>query len=145
MAKTFIKQIVIQSVMRLYTPQEYPTEAAILIACIAFVGILGGFLIHHFFMLFALIFWMQYTAVLSYRQFAKKSKHEIDSFTGLLLNPQIRFFLFEMLAVMGIMAIIKYQNLNIGGVVLGFWFAFALNFYFHYKKKHVKRKKRSKK
>ena len=56
-----------------YTPSKNPKEAFILVTLIVAAGIAGGYLISEYFMAIALIFWMQYTAVLSYLQFKRCS------------------------------------------------------------------------
>jgi hypothetical protein len=116
----------------IYTPEKYPKQAFMLIAAISLVGIIVGTLVYRFFMIFALIFWMQYTAILSYLQFKSKSKHKWHSFTEMLLHPQLRFFLFEFLAAVGLFAILKNDRVYIGAAALVAWFLFSLNFYIYY-------------
>jgi hypothetical protein len=117
----------------IYTPRKNPKQAAILITVVVFAGIIGGIYLHKLFMVAALIFWMQYTAVLSYLQFKRKSKHKWNSFTEIILHPQIRFFLFEFLAFVGLWAVLIYDWLQIGGIALLGWLGFSINFYFYYK------------
>jgi hypothetical protein len=116
----------------IYTPKKNPKEATILIALIAGIGIFGGYFVHKYFLVFALLFWMQYTIVLSYLQFKHGSKHTWNNFTEYLLHPQLRFFLFETLAVMGLVSVLLYDWLQIGAVVLLVWMGFAVNFYIYY-------------
>jgi len=116
----------------IYTPSKNPTEAFLLISVIAMIGILGGIFVDRFFMYFALIFWMQYTAVLTYMQFKRKTKHKKDGITSLLLKPQVRFFTFEFLATIGVLSVLFHDWWYIGGLVLLSWELFALNFYRHY-------------
>lgn len=119
----------------IYTPQKNPKEAIILITIVVLTGILGGYLISPFLMVVALLFWMQYTAILSYLQFKKKRKLNTKSITSMLLSPQIRFFLFEFLAVIGIGSIFKYHTIVIGAAALTAWWLFAYNFYHYYQNK----------
>ncbi len=119
----------------IYTPQKNPKEAIILITIVVLTGIVGGYLISPFLMVVALLFWMQYTAILSYLQFKKKRKLNTKSLTGILLSPQIRFFLFEFLAVIGTGSIFKYRTLSIGAAALIAWWLFAYNFYYYYQRK----------
>ena len=117
----------------IYTPQKHPRQAFILISVISAVGIIGGLFIHELFLLAALIFWMQYTAILSYLQFQHKHKHKWNTLTEMLLHPQLRFFLFEFLAAVGLFAILKNDRIYIGAAALLAWFLFSLNFYIYYK------------
>jgi hypothetical protein len=118
----------------IYTPTKYPKKAFILISFIVFIGILGGYFISEYFLAIALVFWMQYTAVLSYLQFKKKSKHSNKTFTEILLNPFIRFFIFELIAFWGIVMLIWWNNLQVGSAALLAWWLFSLNFYLYYRK-----------
>jgi len=118
--------------MVIYTPSRHPREAFLLITLIVFFGIVGTYFLGAFFMLFALIFWMHYTALLSYMQFKHPLKRR--TITDHLLNPQIRFFIFEFLAWIGFWNAIQ-GGYNIGYLVLVAWWLFALNFYIHYRKK----------
>ena len=117
----------------IYTPSKNPKQALILIALISIIGILGGIFIHRFFFVVALLFWMQYTAVISYVQFKKKKKSKAKGITGLLLNPQVRFFTFEFLAAVGLFAILKYGWWQLSTTVLLAWLLFSINFYKHYR------------
>jgi len=117
-----------------YTPSKHPKQAIILISIIALVGIIGGFYIGHLILAIALIFWMQYTAILSYLQFRRKSKHKMNNFTEYLLHPQVRFFVFEFLAFIGLGSLLKYNSVIVGGMSLLAWWLFSLNFFFYYDK-----------
>jgi hypothetical protein len=117
----------------IYTPSRNPKEAFTIISIMAAVGILGGIYISEYLMAIALVFWLQYTAVLSYLQFKRRKKHKYRGFTQYLLNPQIRFFIFEFLAVIGIGTLIIYNDPSIGTVALLAWWLFSLNFFFYYK------------
>ena len=116
----------------MYAPQKEPRLAINLVIVIVLVGIFGGIYIHELFMIIALIFWMQYTAILSYLQFRRKSKHKWNTFTEVLLHPQIRFFIFEFLAVLGLGFVLKYNLIYIGVAVLIAWLLFSINFYMYY-------------
>jgi len=116
-----------------YTPSKHPKQAFILITIMAAAGILGGYFISEYFMAIALVFWIQYTAVLSYSQFKRRTKHKYRNFTEYLLHPQVRFFAFEFLAVVGIGALLKYNTQSIGAVSLAAWWLFSLNFFLYYK------------
>lgn len=122
----------------IYTPQKNPKEAMILVTFIALTGAFGGYFINKFLMVVALLFWMQYTAILSYNQFKKNRKYPMTTVTSALLNPQLRFFLFEFLAVIGLWSIFKYRTLSVGFSALIAWWLFALNFYYYYKGKRKK-------
>jgi protein-S-isoprenylcysteine O-methyltransferase Ste14 len=117
----------------IYTPSKYPKKAFTLITVMVAVGIFGGYLISQYFMAVALLFWIQYTAVLSYLQFKRKSKCKRRNLTEYLLYPQIRFFIFEFLAVLGIGSLLKYNNYSIGAAALAAWWLFSLNFFVYYK------------
>jgi hypothetical protein len=116
----------------IYTPSKNPKEALIIVCVIAGMGILGGILVNRFFMFFALVFWMQYTAVLTYIQFKAKSGHKKGGLTALLLKPQLRFFLFEFIATIGLLSVLMHDWWEIGTAVLVVWVLFAINFYRHY-------------
>ena len=118
-----------------YTPNKNPDEAFMLISFIVLIGVIGGYFINPWVMAGALIFWIQYTAILSYLQFKRKSKHGSDTITDTLLIPQVRFFLFEVIAFIGLYYLIIYDSLMWGAFTLLVWWVFALNFYWHYKKK----------
>jgi hypothetical protein len=118
--------------LMIYTPQKDPDQAMMLIAVVAFVGILGGLFVHEFIMLVALIFWLQYTAILSYLQFRHHHRHRWRGFTEALLHPQVRFFVFSFLAATGIFAILVRDNTYVGAVVLFAWLLFSVNFYRYY-------------
>ncbi len=115
-----------------YTPSKHPKQAFIVITLIAAAGILGSYFISKYFMTIALIYWMQYTAVLSYLQFRHKSKHKFRSFTERLLHPQVRFFVFEFMAFIGIGTLLMYDTNLMGTLALGGWWLFSLNFYRYY-------------
>ena len=91
-------------------------------------------MIGEYLMAIALIFWMQYTAILSYLQFKHKAKHKFRTVTEDLLHPQVRFFAFEFMAFIGLGSMLKYDSMIIGALALGAWWLFSLNFYFYYKK-----------
>lgn len=116
-----------------YTPSKHPKKAFILVTIIVAAGIIGGYLISEYFMAIALIFWMQYTGVLSYLQFKHCAKHKYRTFTECMLHPQVRFFIFEFLAFIGIGALLKYKTELVGALALGVWWLFSLNFYKYYK------------
>ena len=123
-----------------YTPSRHPKQAVILITFIAAIGIAGGFLkgfmgymIGEYIMAIALVFWMQYTAILSYLQFKRRSKHKFRTFTEYLLHPQVRFFVFEFMAFIGLGSLLKYDRMSIGALALLVWWLFSLNFFFYYK------------
>jgi len=118
-----------------YTPTKNPLQSLILITIIVAAGVFGGRFISQYFMAFALVFWIQYTAVLSYLQFKHGKKHSHKSFTEWLLYPQVRFFVFEFLALIGLGALILKYNLLIGDAALIAWWLFSLNFYIYYTKK----------
>ncbi|MFC1698312.1 hypothetical protein ACFL1H_08305 [Nanoarchaeota archaeon] len=118
----------------IYTPSDHPTEAFVLISIIVVVGIVGTLTWSNFFLLFALIFWIHYTAILSYLQFAKKKgeKKKKKGFTEFLLNPQVRFFIFVFIGVLGIGSMYILNTNWIGIGALGIWWLFALNFFVYY-------------
>ncbi len=118
----------------IYTPQEYPMQALILIISMTLVGIIGGIFVHPWFTIFSLLFWMQYTGVLAYMQYKRRSKHSGKGITTILLNPGLRFALFEILAVIGI-AFVFLGKMYWAAVVLLGWMLFAMNFYFYYRRK----------
>ena len=123
----------------IYTPQKNPKETMVMISTIAGAGIVGGLLVDKFLMIVALLFWIQYTAILSYLQFKHGSRHSWKSLTDALLHPQIRFFLFEFLGVIGVWTILKYGTLVFGTAALLAWFLFAFNFYLYYSHRSKKR------
>jgi len=118
----------------IYTPEKHPKKSFALVTIMVVVGILGGYLISDYFMMIALVFWVQYTAVLSYTQFKRKPKYGFNTFTETLLHPQIRFFVFELIAVLAILSLIFYQTTHIGAAALTAWWLFALNFYAYYER-----------
>ena len=109
-----------------------------MISTIAGAGIIGGLYAHKILMVIALLFWIQYTAILSYLQFKHHSKHKWTSFTDMLLHPQVRFFLFEFLGILGVWTIIRYDTLVFGTAALLAWLLFAFNFYLYYQKRRVR-------
>ncbi|MBD3249576.1 hypothetical protein GF336_06035 [Candidatus Woesearchaeota archaeon] len=113
-------------------PSRHPKKTLKLITKIVLVGTLGGYFIHSLFTALSLLSWMIFTFVLSYRQFKRKSKHTYSSFTEVLLHPQIRFFLFEAIASIGLYALFFLDSLLIPSIVLLSWWLFSLNFYRHY-------------
>ena len=117
----------------IYTPSRNHEAAFMLITIMVVIGIFGGIYIHEYIMGIVLVFWLQYTAVLSYLQFKRKKKNKHRHITDYLLNPQIRFFIFEFLAVLGIGTLILYDDPSIGTVVLLAWWLFSLNFFVYYK------------
>ncbi|PIN87022.1 hypothetical protein COV19_01740 [Candidatus Woesearchaeota archaeon CG10_big_fil_rev_8_21_14_0_10_44_13] len=120
-------------VFRIYAPSKNPKESFITISVIVFAGILGSMFISVYFAIVALLFWVQYTAILSYVQFSKRRRYEITSFTTFILNPHFRFFIFFFIAVLGI-ASIFYMAPWIAYAALAAWWLFSLNFYRHYAK-----------
>ncbi|MEK6961351.1 MAG: hypothetical protein AABX47_09350 [Nanoarchaeota archaeon] len=122
----------------IYTPQKQPKQAMILVTVIALLGAFGGYFRHKFLMVVALLFWMQYTAILSYIQFKKNRRYPMTTFTSALLNPQLRFFLFEFLAIIGLWSIFKYNTMSAGFSALIAWWLFALNFFVYYSRKRKK-------
>ncbi len=119
-----------------YSPKEYPTKSFISITLIVLIGILGSVYVHPLFLIAALLYWMQYTSVLSFSQFKNKSTHKINSLTGLFLQSIVRFVVFEMLAVIGILFYLLADNVTFGIFALLVWWLFAVNFYFYYTKKY---------
>ena len=128
----------------IYEPSKNPKEAFVLVTLVVFAGIVGGYLLSRYIMAIALVFWIQYTLVLSYLQFSRKEKHRYNSFTEILLHPQIRFFIFEIIALWGIAALIIYKTAHIGAAALAVWWLFSLNFYFYYKGKKYGKNENSK-
>lgn len=117
----------------IYTPSRHPKQAFIVITIMCAAGIWGGYFISDYLLAIALVFWMQYTAVLSYLQFSHKSKHRFRSFTEYLLHPQVRFFVFEFMAAIGIGSLLKYNTKSIGALALAAWWLFSLNFFLYYR------------
>ena len=115
-----------------YHPTKYPKEAFIVITIISAAGIIGGYFISSYLMAIALIYWMQYTAVLSYLQFKHKSEHKFNNITEALLHPQVRFFVFEFMAFIGLGVLLKYDSNSVGALALGAWWLFSLNFFRYY-------------
>lgn len=124
-----------------YTPSKHPKQAIILITLMAAIGAVGGYLINEYLMAIALIFWMQYTAILSYLQFKNKSKHKFRNLTEDMLHPQVRFFVFEFLAFIGLGSLLKYDSMIVGSLSLGAWWLFSLNFFYYYKNKKFRKDK----
>ena len=122
----------------IYTPSKHPKEAIILITIMVLLGVLGGIFIHRLFVYVALVFWIQYTAVLVKLQIQKKKKKkkkskEISSLTAALLNPYVRFIAFLLLATEGLVSAII-GRMWMAYLVLILWWLFAINFYHYYKK-----------
>ncbi len=115
----------------IYTPSKNPKEVFVLITIVVLAGILGSTFLSNFFVVAALLFWIQFTAVLSYLQFSKKRKYKIKSITTFLLNPQLRFFIFIFIAVVGLFSIF-YISPVIAYICLVAWWLFSFNFYRHY-------------
>ncbi|MBN2367872.1 hypothetical protein JXC34_02560, partial [Candidatus Woesearchaeota archaeon] len=128
--KTRDKKLVLEE--SIYTPARAPGKAFCLISFIVAVGIIGTALYSKFFMVFATIFWMQYTVILSYVQFLKGSKYEEKAFIDKLLNPQVRFFTFIFLATLGLLGSLAGMRW-IGYLALVSWWLFSLNFYLYFK------------
>jgi len=116
----------------IYSPSKNPKEAFILISAVVFAGIAGSILLSVYFAVIALLFWIQYTAVLSYLQFRRKHKHKIKNITTFLLNPQVRFFVFLFIAVIGLLSMFLITPV-IAYVSLFAWWLFSLNFYRYYR------------
>ncbi|MBW2964743.1 hypothetical protein KY363_04750 [Candidatus Woesearchaeota archaeon] len=116
----------------IFTPYEHPSQTLALIVIIVLAGIIGGLLVHKVFMVIALIFWMLYTLVLALLQVIRKSFHDFASVTSALLNPFVRFVLFETVSIVGIIAVLRYNNMFIGTLALVAWLMFAVNFYIFY-------------
>ncbi len=116
----------------IYTPSRTPKRAFLLISAIVFAGIMGSLIFSVYFAVIALLFWIQYTFVLSYLQFKKKHKYAITNLTTFLLNPQLRFFIFVFIAVIGLFSIFLITP-DIAYVCLFAWWLFSLNFYRYYR------------
>ncbi|HII71289.1 TPA: hypothetical protein HA265_00875 [Candidatus Woesearchaeota archaeon] len=116
----------------IYTPSRAPGSAFLLVTFIVLVGITGTIFLSRFFMIFANIFWIQYTAVLSYLQFRHGTKYPNKNILDYLLNPQVRFFAFGFLGMMGLMGALTYR-LWVGHIVLVAWWLFSLNFYLYFR------------
>lgn len=117
----------------IYTPQNNPKKAMVLISVIVVAGILGSIFFSKYFAIVALLYWIQFTAVLSYKQFAKKRKYKVTSITTFLLNPQFRFFIFVFVATIGILSIFMLTAV-IAYISLMVWWLFSFNFYLYYKR-----------
>ena len=118
----------------IYTPAKNPKEAFLLISLVVLFGVLGAVFVHYLFIIIALLFWLQYTAILSYLQFAKKKRFKAKGFTDYLLNPQIRFFVFVFVATLGIGSVfLGPQTIYIGIASLIIWWLFSLNFFVYYR------------
>jgi hypothetical protein len=120
-----------------YQPQKNPNKAMIMVSIITLVGFFAGYAVSPYFTIGALFFIIQFTAVRSYMQFKSGHKHSYNSVAEILLHPQVRFFLFEFIAIIGIWAWFVYQTLIIGVISLFAWWLFSLNFYLYYKKKEA--------
>jgi hypothetical protein len=120
-----------------YTPSNHPKQSFILVTSMVVVGILGGYYVNKYFMAVALIFWIQYTGIISYLQFKHGRKHSYKTFTDALLHPQLRFFIFEFIAFLGLGALLVFDSLSIGTAALVAWWLFSVNFYLYYKGKGV--------
>lgn len=118
----------------IYTPNKNPKQAFVVITIIVAAGILGGYFISEYFIAAALVFWIQYTAILSYLQFKRGVKYGYNNLTEWLLHPQVRFFTFEFLAIIGLASLILRYDKFIGGAALLIWWLFALNFYVYYRR-----------
>lgn len=115
----------------IYRPQKEPKKVILIISFIVLLGIFGG-IISDYFVVVALLFWIHYTLVLAYLQFKRGSKHKYKNLTDLFLNPRIRFFIFESLAIIGIIGILLYGSREAGVLSLVLWWLFAYNFYVRY-------------
>ncbi|MFH2027974.1 MAG: hypothetical protein ABIJ08_02460 [Nanoarchaeota archaeon] len=114
-----------------YLPEKHPKEYMILISIVIFLSIVGRMFVHEVFIFFGLCFWILYTAVLSYHQFKTKKKYKFDNFTHIILHPQLRFFIFVLLASYGLFhALIG--SVYITYTILIAWWLFSLNFYIYY-------------
>lgn len=122
----------------IYTPSNHPRQSFILITCMVIVGLIGGYNVNKYFMAVALIFWIQYTGVSSYLQFKSGHKHSYRTLTDALLHPQLRFFLFEFIAFLGLGSLLVFDTLRIGAAALVAWWLFSVNFYLYYKGKGFK-------
>jgi hypothetical protein len=130
----------------IYTPKKNSKSVMDLITVIVFLGIAGGIIfslinsenkIYQIFPLLALLFWAQFTIVLSYRQFKKKKELGYETFTEMMLHFPIRLFLFLVLAILGIFQIFI-GNILISYGILFVWWLFALMFYSYYNKRKEK-------
>ncbi|MBU0615808.1 MAG: hypothetical protein KJ601_06980 [Nanoarchaeota archaeon] len=133
-----------------YTPQKHPKAAFVTISIIVFFGVIGSWItrlvtnltgldggLYKLFPLVAFFYWIQYTIILAYLQFMHKSKHGSRSFTDIMLNPILRFFIFLLLSFWGIYHVFLGQIL-ISYIILIGWWGFSLNFYLYYKNKNWK-------
>ncbi|MFC1723074.1 hypothetical protein ACFL0V_02965 [Nanoarchaeota archaeon] len=122
----------------IYVPSKHPFKAFVVVSFIVAVGIVGTLAVGKFFLIFANIFWIMYTAVISYVQFKFHRKYPRKRAIEKFLDPQLRFFVFVFLAAMGVFAALL-DKFWIGFVVLAVWWLFSLNFLLYFKE--FKRKK----
>ena len=110
----------------------------ILVTVIALLGAFGGYFRHKFLMVVALLFWMQYTAILSYIQFKKNRRYPMSHVHICSIESSVEVFLFEFLAIIGLWSIFKYNTMSAGFSALIAWWLFALNFFVYYSRKRKK-------
>ncbi len=122
----------------IYSPQKNPGLVLNMITIIVFLGLIGSSIGYGGFMIFAFLFWMHYTLVLVILQFHHKSKHEMDSLTGALLNPSVRAVFFLSLAAVGLIGYLKFGHNIVSAAVLFVWWLLAINFYLYYKRIRVR-------
>ena len=125
----------------MFHPSLHPEKTLIVITAIVYIGIVAGYLVDEYFMIFAHVLWMLFTAFLSFKQFSLAKRRKHSNFVELLLfKPEIRFFLFEIIASIGLTSIILFKAKLIGTIVLTLWWGFAIHFYSHYIKEEVNKK-----
>ncbi|MBU0535578.1 MAG: hypothetical protein KKE20_01330 [Nanoarchaeota archaeon] len=118
-------------IKRVYAPSSNQRLALGMISLVVVIGIFGQLLLSDWFLIGAIIFWMQYTAMLSFLQFSRHKYRSHDSLTEILLIPHIRFFVFIFIATIGLVGTVKGQY-YLGYITLSAWWLFSVNFYRHY-------------
>ena len=118
-------------IRRVYTPPMNERLVFGIISLIVVFGIFGNLLLSKWFMIFAIAFWMQYTAVLSFLQLVHKKERPHSTITEILLLPHVRFSVFIFIATIGLIGTIRGQYI-LGYLTLAAWWLFSFNFYRHY-------------
>ncbi|MBD3313403.1 hypothetical protein GF345_03090 [Candidatus Woesearchaeota archaeon] len=118
-------------IQKAYRPSRNQKLAIAMITAVVLIGILGKLLVSDWFMIGAILFWVHYTAILSFMQFRNQRKRPHETLTEILLIPHIRFFVFIFIATIGLIGTLR-GIYWLGYIALAAWWLFSFNFYRHY-------------
>ncbi|MBR9691557.1 hypothetical protein GOV06_02125 [Candidatus Woesearchaeota archaeon] len=120
-----------------YLPDNEPKKAIIYTTAIVIIAALGGYLINKYIIAIVLAAWMYYMLVLSYYE-CKIKEQKCKNITELFLQPQAKFFFFEFVVTVGILAFFRFNWIQIGIAASFILWATVLSVYMYRKGKYKK-------